>query len=266
MSRNNRHRGIDSESSKQISLSGIEFDNLASRELISKVRENLIEGKGGRIATPNVHFLHLSRKSDDLLGLINSHDFVVCDSQILFGIFRLFRVPIKEKLSGSDLVGHFLNLANDMALNVCFIGGNPEFADRLRERVRSDFPKILGIRIISDFLDNEPNIDALEDVYLKIKADDTHLVFMGLGFPKQELWSQKLIEKLPEAWFLNFGMALNYLEGSFVRSPRVFQLLGLEWLWRLLSEPKRLASRYLLEDLPELVWIFSNFLFKRGKE
>jgi N-acetylglucosaminyldiphosphoundecaprenol N-acetyl-beta-D-mannosaminyltransferase len=258
---------ISSESiaGSRLKIGTISFDALDTVQLLDKVLSCIRLGKGGRIVTPNLHFYYMTNKCPDLIELIDAHELVLCDSQILLNISRAFKLGIPAKLAGSDLLETFLILANNEQLQIAFIGGHERYTQQISQVIQRDFPKIPKVVMLTQRFQDTPNHIEKTEIIAALKSTKPTLVFVGLGFPKQERWSAELAKEMPSSWFLNFGMALNYFQGSFRRSPQILQRLGFEWLWRLVSEPKRLARRYLLEDGPQLVRLLFSIMRSRQK-
>lgn len=247
---------------KKINLLGIEFNAVSRAEFLSII-STCIENKiGGRVVTPNLNFYSKSRVDPNLLRLINSHDLVVCDSQWLLWLSRLFSIGIPEKISGSDLLPEILKIAESKKWKIAFIGGTEHTEHKLLLKLSKEHPDIDVVFVYSGILMQHPDKLMVEELTNKIISQKPDLIFVGLGFPKQEQWADALIASCKSSWFINIGMGINFYSGSVRQSPQILKKAGLEWLWRLFSEPKRLFRRYVLEDIPQLIRMFHALLNK----
>ena len=167
---------------------------------------------------------------------------------------KLLRCPLKAKVSGSDLAERLCKRACDEGLRLFFLGGAPGIGEQARRTLESSHP---GIHIVGTLCpvvnaDGEsPDDDA---VTCAIRDAKPHILFVALGCPKQELWIARHRDLLGVPVCLGVGASLDFIAGVTARAPRWMQRSGLEWLWRLAQEPRRLWKRYLIDDLPFL-WL-----------
>lgn len=154
------------------------------------------------------------------------------------------------RLAGSDLIGPTLEAAQRNGVSVGFLGGTDSTHDLLRARLEQRYP---DLRVTGFWA---PGRDELNDPGLsraiarEIAATHTGILVVGLGKPRQELWISRYGAETEARVLLAFGAVVDFLAGRVSRAPAWFGRNGLEWLWRLALEPRRLASRYLLEDPP----------------
>jgi N-acetylglucosaminyldiphosphoundecaprenol N-acetyl-beta-D-mannosaminyltransferase len=136
--------------------------------------------------------------------------------------------------------------------------GPPDGARRAADRLTAVNPglRIAGCHSPAYGFDREPA--ALARVCRDVVAAEPDLVYVGLGFPKQEWLISRLRAELPFAWFLGCGAAINFVAGDRARAPRWVQRAGLEWAHRLAGEPRRLAGRYVRHDAPYAVRLLAG--------
>jgi N-acetylglucosaminyldiphosphoundecaprenol N-acetyl-beta-D-mannosaminyltransferase len=237
---------------RRVSLAGIDLDPLTESEVIAFVRRAIDHGAGGRIVTPNVDILRQAAADPEIRRDLASADLVLADGAPLVWASRLAGTPLPARVAGSDLIWSLSQALSYDERSIYRLGGDPASigAQRAADRLASAFP---GLRIAGHAsprygFDGDP--DELDAVCADLVETKPDLVFVGLGFPRQEHLIRRLQGDLPAAWFLGCGAAINFVAGDVRRAPVILQRLGLEWLHRLLSEPRRLASRYLVHDLP----------------
>jgi N-acetylglucosaminyldiphosphoundecaprenol N-acetyl-beta-D-mannosaminyltransferase len=239
-------------------VGGLGIDPLTEAEVVAYVRRALDAGDGGWIVTPNVDILRMATVDPLLCKELNDADLVVADGAPLVWAARLAGTPLPERVAGSDLIWSLSQgLARD-GRSVYLLGGTPapagtgrlEGAHRAAIALTTAYP---GLRIAGHAsprygFDTRP--DELAEVCAELVEAKPDLVYVGLGFPRQERLIARLRADLPGAWFLGCGAAINFVAGDVPRARPWLRRAGLEWLDRLAREPGRLAGRYLRRDLP----------------
>jgi N-acetylglucosaminyldiphosphoundecaprenol N-acetyl-beta-D-mannosaminyltransferase len=156
-------------------------------------------------------------------------------------------------VAGSSLIWTLSEGARDAGASVFLLGGNPGVAERAADRLVERFP---GLRVVGSlcppfgFERSEAELQRIETALREAGSD---VVFVALGFPKQEHLIARLKPALPDTWFVSCGITLSFVAGDVRRAPAWVQRLGLEWLHRLTQEPRRLFRRYVLLGMPFLV-------------
>jgi N-acetylglucosaminyldiphosphoundecaprenol N-acetyl-beta-D-mannosaminyltransferase len=247
------------------------FDPLTEAEVVTYVRASLDRGVGGWIVTPNVDILRQLSNDPALRSDLADVELVVADGAPLIWASRLAATPLPERVAGSDLI---LSLSAGLAhdeRSVYLLGGEPGSAGRTEGAHRA--ASILafacpGLRIAGHAsprygFDADP--DELAAVCAEVIEAKPDIVYVGLGFPRQERLIARLRTELPGAWFLGCGAAINFVVGDQPRASGWMQRAGLEWLHRLVNEPGRLAKRYLRDDAPYAVRLLLSALLARPR-
>jgi N-acetylglucosaminyldiphosphoundecaprenol N-acetyl-beta-D-mannosaminyltransferase len=240
----------------RVHLDGTGFDPITEGEVVAIVREALADGRGGRIVTPNIDILRRAQVDDEVRAHLDDADLVVADGMPLVWASKLSGTPLPGRVAGSSLIWSLSAGLGRDGRSIFVIGGVPEAegvkdgATRAADRLAAECP---GLRIAGTLCpDHGFETDQIAYAQLCAKVADARpdLVFVGLGFPKQEQVVSRLRADLPHAWFIGCGAAVNFVAGDIDRAPRWMQRTGLEWAHRLGTEPRRLASRYLRHDAP----------------
>jgi N-acetylglucosaminyldiphosphoundecaprenol N-acetyl-beta-D-mannosaminyltransferase len=240
----------------RVHLDGTGIDRITEDEVVAVVREAIAAGRGGRIITPNVDVLRQAQVDERVRRYLDDADLIVADGMPLVWASRLSGAPLPERVAGSSLIWSLsAGLGRDRR-SIFVVGGVPAEADladgakRAGARLAARCP---GLRVAGTHCPEfgfEHDETAYDDLCAKVAAARPDLVFVGLGFPKQEAVVTRLRERLPRAWFIGCGAAVNFVAGDVERAPRWMQRTGLEWAHRLGTEPGRLAGRYLKHDAP----------------
>lgn len=246
----------------RIRLGGIGIDPVTELGAVARVLDALESGRGGQIVTPNVDIVAAARRSRELRAIIAASDLVVADGAPLVWASKVAGNPLPARVAGSDLVWSLSAAAASRGLRVALLGGTPDGAARPTERaaeiLESRYP---GLKVVGawcppmGFDRDDSQWRALVE---RVETADPDLVYVGLGFPKQEHVMVRLRAVAPKAWFLGCGASIDFIAGYRRRAPKWMQRTGTEWLFRMLSEPRRLARRYLKDDVPEAVRLLAE--------
>jgi N-acetylglucosaminyldiphosphoundecaprenol N-acetyl-beta-D-mannosaminyltransferase len=207
--------------------------------------------RGHWTITANLDHLRRYHRDPVQKGLIDEADLVVADGMPLVWASRLAGEPVPERVSGSNMVWSICDAANTRRLSIFLLGGNPGVAERAAQVFRDSYP---GLEIVGTtcppvgFERDEQELGRIRD---QITEARPHIVFVALGFPKQDLLIRTLRSALPGASFLGVGISLSYAAGDLSPPPAWVCRVGLEWAFRLWQEPtRRLVQRYLVDGLP----------------
>lgn len=194
----------------------------------------------------NVHAVITGTRDDSFRHTLNGADLVAPDGMPLVWVMRRRGHARQPRLSGPDFMWRFCSRAADRGLGIYLYGGTPETLERLRARLRQAFP---AIRIVGTYAPPFRPMSSLElqEIGTRINESGAHAVFVGLGCPKQECWMAEQRGRIHAVMF-GVGAAFDYHAGNLRRAPAWMRRYGLEWLHRLISDPRRLWRRYLVTN------------------
>lgn len=239
----------------QVTIGGVRIDNLTMIETIRQIEHLIRRGEPGYVITPNVDHVVQFQRNEQLREAYRHASLVLPDGMPLLWASRFLKMPLKSKVSGSDLFPAFCEVAAQKGYRVFFLGGRPGAADRAAEILRTQYP---GLQVATHCppmgfdRDEAANHRAIE----RVRAFDPHVVFVGLGAPKQELWMLRHHKDYGAPVSIGVGASFDFTAGIVRRAPKIMQKTGFEWAWRLAQEPRRLSRRYLVDDphFFSLVW------------
>lgn len=216
------------------------------------------------VVTPNVDHVVMYQHRKDLRNSYRDASLVLADGAPVVWASRLLGKPLPERVAGSDLVPALFDAmdANHKAsepsppVKVFLLGAAPGVA---AQAGRNIVQRWQGVEIAGSYsppLGFENDADENERILQKIAAASPDLLIVGLGAPKQELWVQAHHRQISAKAALCVGATIDFLAGHRQRSPVWMQKTGLEWVHRILTEPRRLASRYARDAwvFPQLMW------------
>ena len=208
-------------------------------------------GRGHWTITANLD--HLRRYHCDPLAkaLIDEADLVVADGMPLIWASCLAGEPLPERVSGSSMVWSICEAASARRQSVFLLGGDPGVAERAARIFHDRYPGLEIAGTACPPVGFESDEQELDRIRCQVTEAAPRIVFVALGFPKQDLLIRTLRSSLPHASFLGVGISLSYVTGDLSRAPVWICRLGLEWAYRLSQEPtRRLVRRYLVDGLP----------------
>lgn len=231
----------------RIKMGTIEFDVATFAEALTSAEQLVESRRGGMIFTPNVDHIVNAENNAKFRAAYREAKLVLVDGQPVVWASRLLGTPLPEKISGSDFVLPLLQRAAACGWRVYLLGGRPGVVEKVAEWLCATYQvNVVGTAApdvdVNDVIENQ-RIAAI------IQNANPDLVLVALGSPKQELFIHQIAKSLNSVVFIGVGASLDFLAGSVVRAPAWMSNAGLEWLYRLAHEPRRLWRRYLLNDL-----------------
>ena len=252
--------------SETVKLFGIPVAKVTEAEAVERIvelaKKRAYDNKRAAIvATLNVDFVAnaVSGKpfggNDELWGYLKGADLVTADGMPIVLLSRLVRNPLPERVTGADLVPVICRRFAEEGLSVYVLGGD-------REAVESAFEKLPAVKVAGI----DPAVVNLDeeqpDIVARINAARPDLLFVALGNPKQELWMGRNAARVEVPVMMGVGGTFNFIAGCVKRAPRWMQRCGMEWIHRILQEPRRLWRRYAY-GLVKFSWL--AILQLRGK-
>ena len=224
---------------------GVRLDELASVEQLRGIATGFLDGdRTFRIFTPNPEILLHAREDTDYADVLRSADLALPDGTGVAIVQALRNRRSVRRWPGVEIAALLLRLAAERGETVAFVGGTPEVAERSAARWRA-LPGLkvvtagAGVTIGEDGLASPT--DREDEIVEAIRSAAPTIVLVGLGAPKQERWIERHADDFPSVRIMiGVGGAFDMWAGSKRRAPRAFRTLGLEWLWRLALEPRRL--------------------------
>jgi N-acetylglucosaminyldiphosphoundecaprenol N-acetyl-beta-D-mannosaminyltransferase len=246
-------------------LMGLRFAALTRHQVVDHVFRALAGGGGGWIATLNLDYLRRCAEDPGARRTFSETDLVVADGIPLLWASHLLGTPLPDRVAGADLVWLLAERAAREGHSLYLLGGNPGAADGARARLRARWP---GLRIAgasSPRISAEPSHAEISSLRGFLDEAGPDLVYVAFGAPKEERVISALRPHFPGTWWIGVGVSLSFMGGEIRRAPQWMQRAGLEWIHRLAQEPRRLARRYLLQDLPFAVrFLASAWRARRG--
>jgi N-acetylglucosaminyldiphosphoundecaprenol N-acetyl-beta-D-mannosaminyltransferase len=249
-------------SESKISVTELNLLDESEESLVKKIIASCLVKKGGRVLTVNLDIFRQLYLFPELRECVAESTYKVADGWPIILFSWLEKTVLLPRITGSNLVLSLAKSASNHDLKMFLVGGAPLAAEKSREFLYKLSGRKLKIEINplpSGF--ERSHLNALKEQVRDFAPD---LVFVAVGFPKAEDLIDEIQPVAPNAWFVGVGISFSYMAGLVIKAPRWAQTIGVEWLFRLCQEPRRLFRRYVLQDLPFLVsYLFSDSLVQR---
>jgi N-acetylglucosaminyldiphosphoundecaprenol N-acetyl-beta-D-mannosaminyltransferase len=245
------------------SLMGLRLARVDRHGLLDHLFAELAVGRGGWIITANMDFLRRYVADAETRALYDAADIRVADGTPVVWACRVRGDRLPERVPGSSLVSLLAARAAREGRSLYLLGGS-EAANRQAAAVLVE--ECPGLRVCgasSPRVASPPSaaeVDALAQELAQLRPD---ILLVGLGSPKQEQLIRELRPRLPATWMIGVGVTFSFIAGEIKRAPRWMRKTGLEWVHRLAQEPRRLAKRYLVHDLPFAGRVFAQAVVAR---
>ncbi|MGH8003110.1 MAG: WecB/TagA/CpsF family glycosyltransferase [Limisphaerales bacterium] len=249
---------------QRISLLGVQIDPLPLEDFLQKLEEQMRRGKGAYVVTPNVDHIVQLKTDEHFREICRQASFVVPDGMPLVWASRWLGKTLPERIAGADLFPRLSARAAQTGRSIFLLGATPSVCGRVIAKLRRENPALKIAGHYSPPFGFEKCRVELEKIVRALKQARPDVVFAALGTPKQEKLIYYLRAKVPVKLFLGVGAAFDFYSGEKRRAPLWLQKTGLEWAFRLLSEPGRLWKRYLVDD-PRFFWWVAKEKFLGSK-
>lgn len=240
----------------RVKFMNIEIDNLTMDEAIEEICRLVEEGIPSYAVTPNVDHMVKLETDQELMSIYRDASLVLTDGMPIVWASHLYRRPIKEKISGSDLFPLLCKRAAERGYRMYFLGAAEGVADKAAENLQKSYPELQVVGTYSPPIGFEYNHDEIGKIINTIRDLKPDILVIGLGSPKQEKYIYRYYKRMGIPFSIGLGASFDFAAGRIRRAPRWMSRNGLEWLFRLIMEPKRLFKRYVIDDrqIFKLIW------------
>jgi N-acetylglucosaminyldiphosphoundecaprenol N-acetyl-beta-D-mannosaminyltransferase len=231
-------------------------NNVNMDETISEIGRLITLRQKSYIVAINVDVVIKIENDEYLKKIVDNADMVLVDGKPLVWIAKLYKTPVKVKISGSDLIPLLCKKAAKEGCSIFILGGKDGVADKAKAKLEEQFANIKIVGTYAPpfgFEKNQCELDRINSIISAVKPD---ILITCFGCPKQEKFIYENIISYNATVSICAGATVDFLAGNVKRAPKWMSEHGLEWLYRFLQEPKRLFKRYFIDDLKilGLVW------------
>lgn len=246
--------------SARVRLFDVEIDPLRMPQAVERVLDwarRPVPPAHRYVVTPNLDHVVMLQRDPQFRAAYRDAALVVADGMPVVAASRLLGKPLPERITGADLVPALFSAAEaDRPLSVFLLGAGPGVAQRAAENIERRWPAVNVVGTCSPPFGFENDATENASILQRVRAARPDVLVVGLGAPKQELWVHHHRNEIAANVSLCVGATIDFLAGHIRRAPRWMQRAGLEWLYRLACEPRRLFGRYARDawSFPRLLW------------
>lgn len=232
----------------RIKFMNTEIDNLTMKETLDEIDKLILKNDKSYVVTPNVDHIVQLETDVELKNIYRDASLILADGKPLLWISKWYKTPIKEKISGSDLFPLLCEMAAKKGYSMFFLGAAEGVAAKAAENLKK---KYNGLKIVGTYSPpygfEKDEIES-EKIIDMVKEANPDILILGLGSPKQEKFIYKYRNRLNIPISLGLGASFDFEAGNIKRAPKWMSNHGLEWLFRITQDPKRMTKRYLVDD------------------
>jgi N-acetylglucosaminyldiphosphoundecaprenol N-acetyl-beta-D-mannosaminyltransferase len=245
------------EKRQKVNLFGVPIDRISCQNVIERFDKFVSQRKPTFVVTPDTLAILRARKDKKYLDITKKADLVTPDGAGILWATVTLDVPLIERITGIDLINKICTAAVEKDYKLYLLGSKNEVIDKAVRNLKDNFPGINIVGYYHGYFDKlAPNGDKIakseKDIIKEIKEKKPDFLLVGLGVPKQELWIAKHKDKLGVPVCIGIGGSFDVLSGKIPRAPLWMQNHGMEWIFRLIKEPKRLKR---VIALPYFMWL-----------
>lgn len=219
----------------KINVMGVNFDNVTMEEAMDRAREILDGDKTVYVVTPNSEIVYEAMHDETMMALINGASLVLPDGAGVVLGSKILGTPLKQKVAGVEFADRLMDVLIEKKQKLYLLGSKPGVAEMAAEKMLQKHPGLAICGMADGYFKDEAA------VVEKVNEAGADVLFVCLGAPKQEIFMQNHCGDLNVKMMIGLGGTLDSFAGTVKRAPRWMIRLNLEWLYRLIQEPKRLG-------------------------
>lgn len=232
-----------------IEILGCRLDALDAAAAAERILALARQGSGAHIVTLGTEMVVHAQRDGRYRGIVNRCALSLCDTVGLLAIARLRGVDLHERVTGVELVDDLCAAAAREGLSVFLLGGAPGIAQRAAQHLMHRFPGLVVAGARSGYFDDAQS----PGIATEIRTSGAALLFAGMGFPRQEYWLSEYLGQTGCGAGIGVGGSFDVISGAVQRAPERWRRLGLEWLYRLITQPHRWRRQLALPHFIALV-------------
>ncbi len=222
---------------------GVPFDHVTLDEAVDTIDAMVRRGDPSFVVTANLNYAMLNHRRDEVRAITEDADLILADGQPIVWRSRLSDRPLPERVAGSEMIYRLAQLAAEKGWGIYFLGGEPGVASTCAERLVKQYP---GLRIAG--VESPPFRKLTDEEQTaqdnRIEQSGAQILLVAFGQPKGEVWIHENYRRLGVPVSIQLGASFDFIAGTAKRAPLVWQRFGIEWAYRMFSDPKRLVPRY----------------------
>jgi N-acetylglucosaminyldiphosphoundecaprenol N-acetyl-beta-D-mannosaminyltransferase len=241
------------------SVLGCSIDRLDMAGMVARIDRIIAERGFAQHAAINAAKIVAMREDGELERIVRGCELVSADGQSIVWASRLLQDPLPTRVAGIDLMQELLALAERRGYRVFILGAKEDVLGRALARIHDRHPQLVVAGARDGYFDEADSAAVAREV----AAHRPDIVFVAMPSPRKEYWLGRHGRSLGAPFVMGVGGSVDVLAGEVRRAPRIVQRLGLEWLFRLVQEPRRLLRRYLSTNMRFVLYVLGELLARR---
>lgn len=253
----------------KVNILGTHINSIRNADLLEALTQVIVDWKTQvhptttQVCITPTNSILTARNQPYVQSIYNASEWVICDGMPVKWAASFLGTPILERITGLDLLPNLIKLANDKRFSVFLLGASPGVGEQLKNKIEAEFPScvVKGIYVppfmpVFTLEENKKMLDA-------VNQSGSDILLVSLTAPKQDIWiaTNKHLIQVPLS--IGIGGAFEVMAGLIPRAPKWMQAAGLEWLFRLIQEPKRMYRRYVIEAPLLIPYVIRQKWFKK---
>ncbi|MFA5974889.1 MAG: WecB/TagA/CpsF family glycosyltransferase [Elusimicrobiota bacterium] len=243
-----------------VSIFGVRFDSLTMDETLLILDEFVQRRRPTQVCLANAYTVALCRKDEALRNLLEQSDLVLADGMSIVWGAHWIGLSLPERIAGPDLMTGLCKHASQKGYSIFLMGSSRENLDMLQKVLLSRWPRLRIVGLYNPSMCDQFDEDENRRILEMIRQARPDILFVGMSAPKQEKWIAQNLNRLHAPVCMGVGAAFDFLSGRIPRAPERLQRIGLEWLYRLSCEPRRLWRRYILGNIVFLSLLLNEII------
>jgi len=233
---------------QKIELFDKTFSNLDLNETVELIEEKINVNKKVNIHTVNVDHLILAKKHKKFEEFMLNAEIVLADGMPIVWYSKMLKRPLKERVTGVDLSEKLFADSKKRNFKIFLLGGGPSVAEACVQKMTEKYGEIQIAGTYCPSAEEIANSTKSKQIVERINSSGANILLVALGAPKQELWIKTYKNQLNTNINIGVGATFDFLSGSIKRANPIFQKIGMEWFYRMMTDPRRLVKRYIIDD------------------
>ncbi len=237
------YRSSENNYHEKLNIFDLEFDNITMKQGIDIIEETIDSNKKKTFFFVNPDCLNKLYKDKEYFSILEKADYVFPDGIGISIACNILKTPLLENVNGTDMLPYLCELSEKKNYSMFLFGAKPTVAEKMKKKLEEKFPKLKVVGTRNGYFDWNKDSDK---IVAEINASQANILLVAFGVPLQEKWINENLPKLKSQVLMGVGGLFDFYSGEMNRAPKWMREIGLEWLFRLMKEPKRMWKRYII--------------------
>ncbi|HFU7057824.1 TPA: WecB/TagA/CpsF family glycosyltransferase [Bacillus cereus] len=243
----------------------VDFAKISLKDLTHHLGEVVRDNKKIHLHTANVDHIVIASKDYEFAEILKNAEIVIADGMPIVWYSKILKKRLPERVTGVDLAYKMCETSRENNFKMFLLGAAEGIGELATEKMRDLYP---NVEIVGSYSPKKEEINDEEksiQIIKKINNSGANVLLVALGAPKQEFWISKYKDALNTNINIGVGATIDFMAGNVKRAPMFYQKYGLEWMYRLFQEPKRMFKRYIINDSSFIILVIKDYIYYQRK-